>query len=819
MRFTVYLPLDGRTQADVKVTEFTEAEKYSYKRHRTEIGRFTLVVPATANGIKRVCPDMLIYVEDDDTVCDSLIVSSVKNDGYHYTIEGTDLKGMLAYRYTLFPQEEIEAGTYGFDVQQGETSEIIKHYVNYNCVEPTDPNRTIVGLICDESGGGLAEDTYMSRLQPLNEVVEALCKNADIGYDIKMFLPGYENNYALEILPGEDRTNSTAGNRKCVFVDYLQNTETITKELDSSDRKTAVWTVNGNGVDDSVVMAIYKTDAAGFMRRETVLTANCDIDLTEMYVKANTTEMVDKETHSFVLADYTVYGKGFNVGDKVSVIKDGALIDQRILSANKEYSAESKKVIVEIGDIPEKKVIQKTSTSLGQRADDVKELALESAKLKKEIENNTGGVGEYMDKESDPHTPDDYVFNSSERFNDYRKFNLATKTGGNWSQLRYDHIEGYNNHVIFDESEHQANYRYTPEGFNHLEGYQNEIILPIDSNGYPPTVRAIHIEGYGNKYYPHGGSYYVHIEGEQNKISKSNRSHIGGGQITIDDAYSSIIRGDNIKCYKSFGDSIIVGRQITAYQASTSAIFGEYHEIEQNINQSHDGLMVAGHSHRIKPWANRCAVFGDGNTCTNSYTLVSGTGATTENISGNCYLAIGNNGNIMVLNGHGNLSITGQYSGAGADYAEYFEWLDGNPDGEDRCGMLVVLDGDKLIPAHGDEIFGIISAAPSVVGNAYELHWSGKYARDIFGRIITTPGGEPLISPDYDPNRNYIPRSKRPEWAAVGMTGRLVISGDGSCKAGGYVSARQGVGTSCYKNTGIRVLRRIDERHVEVIIK
>lgn len=780
MRFTVYLPLDGRTQADVKVTEFTEAEKYSYKRHRTEIGRFTLVVPATANGIKRVCPDMLIYVEDDDTVCDSLIVASVKNDGYHYTIEGTDLKGMLAYRYTLFPQEEIEAGTYGFDVQQGETSEIIKHYVNYNCVEPTDPNRTIVGLICDESGGGLAEDTYMSRLQPLNEVVEALCKNADIGYDIKMFLPGYENNYALEILPGEDRTNSTAGNRKCVFVDYLQNTETITKEIDSSDRKTAVWTVNGNGIDDSVVMAIYKTDAAGFMRRETVLTANCDIDLTEMYVKANTTEMVDKETHSFVLADYTVYGNGFNVGDKVSVIKDGALIDQRILSANKEYSAESKKVIVEIGDIPEKKVIQKTSASLGQRADDVKELALESAKLKKEIESNTGGVGEYMD---DEHT--------TERFNDYRDAEYDDEfdrwINGHYCTQKYCHLEGYNNHIT------SVSNIFAERGFNHAEGQSNDLF----------------------------NCYETFVGGRENKVGKStNRSTwlyqnlVHGQQNVVEEANRSIISGraNNIKGY-----------------TRDSGIFGSVNE----VTECEEGLVTGNHN--TVYYSKGCIVAGHDNTVRSSYnTLVMGYDCTASDVESailcghgaaitdrGVKIAIGNGypgQNAFTVTDSGIVTAS-RYDTSGADYAEYFEWLDGNSDAEDRCGMLVTLDGDKLIPAHGDEIFGIISAAPSVVGNAFELHWHGKYARDIYGRIITTPDGEPLISPDFDPGKEYIPRSKRPEWAAVGMTGRLVINDDGSCKVGGYVSARRGVGTSCYKNTGIRVLRRIDERRVEVIIK
>ena len=149
----------------------------------------------------------------------------------------------------------------------------------------------------------------------------------------------------------------------------------------------------------------------------------------------------------------------------------------------------------------------------------------------------------------------------------------------------------------------------------------------------------------------------------------------------------------------------------------------------------------------------------------------------------------------------------------------YFEWLDGNLDNEDRCGMLVELSGDKIALAHGDEIFGIVSANPSVCGNAYETHWHGKYERDIYGRIMKDEAGKPIISEKYDKRKKYIPRSERKEWAAVGMTGRLVINDDGSCKVGGYVSARRGVGTSCYKNTGVKVLRRLDDKHVEVVIK
>ncbi len=392
-----------------------------------------------------------------------------------------------------------------------------------------------------------------------------------------------------------------------------------------------------------------------------------------------------------------------------------------------------------------------------------------------------GGVGECLN-------PDNYFGSFTERFNDYRAFDPTTETGGNWSNFLQDHIEGYNNHgIIPGAGTQQVQY-----GYNHYEGQGNTI---TGGNSY-----TNHVEGNNNRLEGTASNNLrmCHVEGDENTITGGAYAvHVGGYQNTVSRyCRHSIVHGEANELENSEG----------------MAVFGRHNKVA--VNGYSLNTIVAGSYNTVT--SHDSAVFGNNNKSSRSHSFVSGMDADDEGIY---FLAIGNGHNIMTLDAAGNLTITGRYSGSGADYAEYFEWLDGNPDGEDRCGMLVTLDGDRIIPAHGDEIFGIISAAPSVVGNAYELHWSGKYARDIFGRIITTPDGAPLISPEYDPNRKYIPRSKRPEWAAVGMTGRLVIKDDGSCKPGGYVSARRGVGTSCYKNTSIRVLRRIDERHVEVIIR
>lgn len=166
----------------------------------------------------------------------------------------------------------------------------------------------------------------------------------------------------------------------------------------------------------------------------------------------------------------------------------------------------------------------------------------------------------------------------------------------------------------------------------------------------------------------------------------------------------------------------------------------------------------------------------------------------------------------------------GAYNTSGADYAEYFEWFDGNSDDEDRRGYFVTLDGDKIkLASSGDYILGIISAKPVVVGNS-DPDWHGRFLRDDFGDYIireyTDDNGEHytyyIENQDYNPETIYIPRSERREWAAVGMLGVLNVRDDGTCEVNGYCTcADNGIATASV--TGYRVVGRVAENIIKVI--
>ena len=177
---------------------------------------------------------------------------------------------------------------------------------------------------------------------------------------------------------------------------------------------------------------------------------------------------------------------------------------------------------------------------------------------------------------------------------------------------------------------------------------------------------------------------------------------------------------------------------------------------------------------------------------------------------------------------------------SGADYAEYFEWLDGNPNNEDRRGHFVALEGGKIRYANpnDDYILGVVSADPSVAGDIHSENWHNMHLKDVFGSPIievveveetTNEDGEVIpahterrlvLNPDYNPDVKYISREERPEWAAIGIVGKLVVVDDGTCQVNGYCYPNtDGIATSSQEKTNYRVMERLDDTHIRIFIK
>lgn len=385
-------------------------------------------------------------------------------------------------------------------------------------------------------------------------------------------------------------------------------------------------------------------------------------------------------------------------------------------------------------------------------------------------ETGGGGVGED-------------IGNHSERFNDYTDNEQTARDS-------YLHIEGKNNKALGGNM--GGNYCTSIGG----EGNRSENSRWCDIHGRSNAVSFIYesfITGDSNSV---TNCAWLAVSGYDNTITNSNGSTVGGQHNTLNGADSSIVAGE----YNTVsGDyDVVVGRNNTV-TTHYALVGGQWNTVSGSW-----GLTVG--QGNLNNTTN-CGMFGQYGEASGSERLVVGDGSDTNNRSKAFY---------VLSDGTTYAKV---YNTTGADYAEYFEWADGNPDGEDRRGMLVQLIGDKIAPAHGDDILGAVSCRASVIGNAYEEHWHGKYKTDVFGAYIPDKDGRPQLSDDYDPEREYIPRSQRQEWAAIGLVGRLIIRDNGKCEPGGYVTARQGIGVPTFTETRARCIRRLDESHIEIIVR
>ena len=129
--------------------------------------------------------------------------------------------------------------------------------------------------------------------------------------------------------------------------------------------------------------------------------------------------------------------------------------------------------------------------------------------------------------------------------------------------------------------------------------------------------------------------------------------------------------------------------------------------------------------------------------------------------------------------GDGNGFCDGSFSGGGADYAEYFEWKDGNTADENRLGYSVVLDGHQIRKAtssdNASNIIGVISANPTIVGDNDVERWKEKYLKTDFGNYDLDENGDRKLNPDWDKSKTYISREERKEWDTVGLMGKLRV--------------------------------------------
>ena len=429
----------------------------------------------------------------------------------------------------------------------------------------------------------------------------------------------------------------------------------------------------------------------------------------------------------------------------------------------------------------------------------------------------------------------------------------------------YSHAEGYSTKASGNSSHAEGAYSTARGDYSHAEGYGTnsyEDYSHAEGKDTKATGPSSHAEGTlssASGYYSHAEGYsstargnYSHAEGcntnsygeyshaEGYRTSAGECSHAEGCSTTAGVAYSHAEGYYCSACGSSGLNDSNSGHAGAHAGGSHSTAGGIGSFAHGNYVVAKDNQLVIGHyNKRGNSWQNGTGWYSG---------QESGTGTLTAFLIGNGTSS--SRSNAMRADYNGKLWCLQAYSATGADYAELFEWKDGNKNNEDRRGYFVTLDGINIKKATStdDYILGVISAAPTVIGNGDD-EWSGRYLRDKFGSFITVKEQEEKIvtdnyidengdmqtsdrvvtyeyehykeNPEYDPNREYVDRIHRPEWDAVGMMGVLIVRQDGTAIVNKYVCSNdEGIATLCEKKEcSYRVVEVIDNETIKILIK
>lgn len=413
-----------------------------------------------------------------------------------------------------------------------------------------------------------------------------------------------------------------------------------------------------------------------------------------------------------------------------------------------------------------------------------------------------------------------------------------------------------NNHATGHYA-HSEGYRTTASGnYAHTEGMGSSA-SGVSSHAQGTNCSAENAQAHAEGYTTKAQGISSHAEGTE-VIASGNSSHAEGKK-TLSEGEASHAEGNETTASGNYAHAEGNGAKaigLSAHAEGTASV--------ANGNHSHvEGYQTSANGDTSHAEGNGAVASGQSSHSANRGTVADNYAQTSigmfneedNDSSPNSYNAtkpaflIGNGGgpttrgNAFKVLFNGQTFSDGQYSSAGADYAECFEWEDANTNKEDRIGRFVTLDGDKirLATATDTYILGIISATPTVIGDN-PMRWQGKYLNDEWGRPIyedieitykelekqedgteievekTRIDHVRKLNPAYNSEKKYIPRTERPEWDYVGLMGKLLVKQDGTLVAGSFCkSGVDGVATKA--ESGYYVMKVINENQVLVLFR
>ncbi|WP_404988164.1 siphovirus ReqiPepy6 Gp37-like family protein [Clostridium culturomicium] len=297
---------------------------------------FQLIAPIKYASILK--EDNYIYLSKKK----SMIIEDIEIDELkeQITVKGRDIKSIIETRITEPPLNEA------YDIFNGSAEEVIKHYVDRNCINPVDTSRKIKGLVLGPNLERGANIKWQSRYKNLLVEAEAIGKSGGIGWFI--YIDHKAKQLIFDVETGKDRTASQNINSRVIFSSDFNNiANTIHKSSSINYRNVGYVGGQGEG-SEREIQIVTKGNYEGSKRREVFIDAR-DVSESSGLQDRGLAKLSQYDyilnTESTITNKNLLYERDWNLGDIATVKNNFGTNDLRITEVREIYEGN---LIVEI---------------------------------------------------------------------------------------------------------------------------------------------------------------------------------------------------------------------------------------------------------------------------------------------------------------------------------------------------------------------------------------------------------------------------------------------------------------------------------------
>lgn len=323
--------------------EISEYKELTIDRHYTKVSTLILRVATSEKNLERLQHDNILTTKDDVN--------------YGYTIEN--------FFYTDESETEIEVHAYSLNwmlswrsiiaqqYYEGDVEDVIKSFINSNCINPSVPRRIIPNLrLAPNTGINITTESSAYGETVLDHCF-AICNEHDMTIDV--LVNHQDKKFDVVTWQGADRSTLQDNNPHVIFSKEFDNIINQQYTNSKTDYKTTAIVAGEDWYDEGRLTVKINDDKSGYDRRELFIDSSLASDFTNdegyrnLLSEADYKKVLENEGKE-TLKNYEVvetlesqvdmysqfeYGVDYGLGDKVSVRNDeiGKILHTRVISA------------------------------------------------------------------------------------------------------------------------------------------------------------------------------------------------------------------------------------------------------------------------------------------------------------------------------------------------------------------------------------------------------------------------------------------------------------------------------------------------------